>query len=629
VDDAGQAVSYTYTSGGRLLTRTWARSGGSIVTTYGYDPNTAELLSVNYSDTTPDLTFTYDRLGRQTAVTDGLGSRTFSYNTSLQPLSESISGLYSKVLTRTYETTGVIGRSTGLNTGADYSLTYGYDPTGRFNSLNWNITGMSGTATYAYVPNSDLLASLTTGSGQATAYTYEPNRNLRTQVRNNFNAGTVSQYDYAYDALGRRTSAANTGSAFSAAAFNRFNYNTRSELNESARYLGTDINNFTSPVTGEYRGFTYDPIGNRTTITEGVNPGTYTTNNLNQYSTATLPVGGTNTFTHDLDGNLTAISGAKNVTYTYNAENRLITAAPTTPAVNDKKLDMVYDYQGRRVQKITSNWNGSTWATETTKRFVYDGWNMIEEQTVSGTSKYYVWGHDLSQSLQGAGGIGGLIARVESATSHNFLYDGNGNVGQLVDVSDGSIDAQYEYDPYGNSIVATGVLASTNPYRFSTKYLDAEFNLYYYGQRYYDPATGRWLSRDPIGEIDSHNLYIFVGNDSINRIDFIGLTKIGTILDFFFSVWDIGEQLWIMDENDSYTRIVRDWDPVQGNIRRLKRAVASNPSDWDQNHRTSLGWRPTMSYSPDPNNGWDKLERNPAGTDPETARRNFIIFLNG
>ena len=98
-DDAGQSTAYTYTTGGKLLTRTWARSGGTIVTTYGYDPNTAELLSVNYSDTTPDMTFTYNRSGQQNTIADALGSRTFGYNTALQPTTETISGLYNKTIT--------------------------------------------------------------------------------------------------------------------------------------------------------------------------------------------------------------------------------------------------------------------------------------------------------------------------------------------------------------------------------------------------------------------------------------------------------------------------------------------------------------------------------------------------
>ena len=92
----------------------------------------------------------------------------------------------------------------------------------------------------------------------------------------------------------------------------------------------------------------------------------------------------------------------------------------------------------------------------------------------------FVWGLDLSQSLQGAGG---LLTKAESATTHAYLFDANGNVGQLVNTATGSVDAQYEYDPYGNTLVAAGTQAAGNAFRFSTKYLDSESNLYYYGFR--------------------------------------------------------------------------------------------------------------------------------------------------
>ncbi|TVM03369.1 MAG: hypothetical protein CV087_05745, partial [Candidatus Brocadia sp. WS118] len=463
------------------------------------------------------------------------------YNAALQPLSETISGLYSATITRNYAISGVIGRPTGLTTGALYTQTYGYDTKGRYNFTGWTVNALSGSATYTYVSNSDLIGTLTTGSGQSTTYSYETNRNLRTQINNQFSSTLISQYDYAYDAIGRRTSVKNSGSAFAAAAFNRFVYNDRSELNESARYLGTDINILTSPVTSELRNYTYDPIGNRTAITVGTNGGTYTPNNLNQYSGETVPGGGANVFTYDDDGNLTAISGVKNVLYTFNAENQLITTQPTTPVLNNKKVDFVYDYQGRRVQKIVSNWAGVAWVTESTKRFVYDGWNVIEEQTVAGTSKYYVWGLDLSQSLQGAGGVGGLLTMFDGVGSYAYLYDGNGNVGQMINNVGGAISAHYEYDPYGNSILATGSQAAGNPYRFSTKYLDTEYNLYYYGYRYYDPLTGRWLSRDPIGEKGGINLQSFVVNNSINKIDLLGNTSF-TDIDSgrLFYTWHMG-----------------------------------------------------------------------------------------
>ena len=62
----------------------------------------------------------------------------------------------------------------------------------------------------------------------------------------------------------------------------------------------------------------------------------------------------------------------------------------------------------------------------------------------------------------------------------------------------GSITAHYEFDPFGNTIRSFGTYADANTFRFSTKYWDEETELYYYGYRHYDPATGRWLSRDPL-----------------------------------------------------------------------------------------------------------------------------------
>jgi RHS repeat-associated protein len=49
----------------------------------------------------------------------------------------------------------------------------------------------------------------------------------------------------------------------------------------------------------------------------------------------------------------------------------------------------------------------------------------------------------------------------------------------------------------------------------------------YYGYRYLDPHTGRWPSRDPIGESGGMNLYGFVRNDGVNRWDMLGLTECG------------------------------------------------------------------------------------------------------
>jgi RHS repeat-associated protein len=85
----------------------------------------------------------------------------------------------------------------------------------------------------------------------------------------------------------------------------------------------------------------------------------------------------------------------------------------------------------------------------------------------------------------------------------------------------GAIAAHYEYDPFGNTVVNTDT-GGQFTYKFSTKLADPETGLYYYGYRYYDPMTGRWPSRDPIGEKGGANLYCFVGNDGSILWDLLG-----------------------------------------------------------------------------------------------------------
>jgi len=95
------------------------------------------------------------------------------------------------------------------------------------------------------------------------------------------------------------------------------------------------------------------------------------------------------------------------------------------------------------------------------------------------------------------------------------------------DLADGAVVAEFAYGPFGEPVRATGPMAEALVFRFSTKYTDAETGLLYYGFRYYDPESGRWLSRDPIGETGGVNLYGFVGNDGINAYDYLGYIKIG------------------------------------------------------------------------------------------------------
>src|SRR5690606_8668473 len=175
----------------------------------------------------------------------------------------------------------------------------------------------------------------------------------------------------------------------------------------------------------------------------------------------------------------------------------------------------------------------SNYIPQSTNRFVYDGWNLIA--VLDGNNApvlCFAWGTDLSGSLQGAGGVGGLI----SVTVHSgantgtyfYCFDGNGNVVALVNAADGTVSARYEYGPFGELVRATGTMAKLNPFRFSTKYQDGETDLLYYGYRYYNASTGRWLSRDPINECGSKNICAAADNDLINRTDRLGLSWMDT-----------------------------------------------------------------------------------------------------
>jgi len=136
-------------------------------------------------------------------------------------------------------------------------------------------------------------------------------------------------------------------------------------------------------------------------------------------------------------------------------------------------------------------------------------------------------------SFEGAGGIGGLLARTAHAstspyqpsTSAFYHADGNGNVTYLLN-QDRSHGASYKYDPYGRQTTSTGPLASANLMRFSSKLWHDHSASYYYGYRFYLPELQRWLNRDPVSEAGGLNLYVFVSNASVNLIDPQGLWSV-------------------------------------------------------------------------------------------------------
>ena len=96
--------------------------------------------------------------------------------------------------------------------------------------------------------------------------------------------------------------------------------------------------------------------------------------------------------------------------------------------------------------------------------------------------------------------------------------------------ADGTLLAEYDYDPYGRLIRETGPQAATCPFCYSTNYRDPDLELYYYGYRWYDAAAMKWLTPDPIGERGGANLTAFCSADPINKVDPLGLATLEEVL---------------------------------------------------------------------------------------------------
>ncbi len=456
-------------------------------------------------------------------MADYTGTRTFAYNLAgtLELQYEDLPTFFdSRRIAYGYDTaTGVKGRYNQLNVTNSakaydgYSMNLGYDASGRPNAV-WAYT-------YVYTANSHRIASISHSSYAWTqTRTYLSANDTLDVIETKWGATSKAKFDHTHDVLYRATTILKTGEQFSTYGNGSqgletdFTYNDRSELTGDSTALGGT----STPLTGRDDYHAYDPIGNRTQVLRSGATVNYTPNNLNQYTSFT----GSATHTYDDDGNLT---NDGMWTYQWDAENRLIAQDSITHV---RRLEFKYDYLGRRVQKtVREGWNGTAYTTVPTDlRYLYDGWNVLYELNAGTLAKVrgYIWGLDLSGTWQGAGGVGGLLYMHDYATStaHLPMYDGNGNITGYTNTS-GTLTAKYEYDAFGQTVVATGSAAGSTPFRFATKYADTETGLVQYNKRYYSPSLGRFIGRDTIGERGGLNLYAYVMNRVPNAYDILGM----------------------------------------------------------------------------------------------------------
>ncbi len=559
------------------LTNRYTLAKGTTV--YRYD-KVGNLTNVDYSGgtvTMPSVFLAYDVLNRLTnMVTAGTFTNSYTYDAVGELLSEGGPWAKDKV---TYTYANRLRMSLGLQapSGSAWSQSYGYDTTRRLT----NVTSAAGSFNYTLggaSSASPLLKTLSLPNGAYITNSYDSVARLLSTALENSSNSNLDSYAYGYNLAGQRTSVTRTLGDFvnytydnigqlktaigkaSGGTTNRWQeqlgyaYDAAGNLNfrtNNALIQNFAVNNL-NELTTETNGGTLTVAGTTTAPVTNVTVNSLT---ANHYADATFALGGftmtngsnvftaigwdrvgnvssntvavnlwaTNNFAYDLNGNLTSdvLRG-----FDYDDENQLIRATAT----NSFKKEYVYDGKMRlRIRKEFS-WNGGGWTETNEIHYIWDA-NVILQTRDSNNVPVLTFtrGRDLSGSLQGAGGIGGLLAMTESPSTLNnqpstsfYHSDGNGNVTMLINSYQIPV-AKYLYDPFGNPLADSGPKAFVNPIWFSSELYDSDTGFTHFPRRVYIPSLQRFLNRDPIEQSGGINLYEYVANNPIDLYDPLGL----------------------------------------------------------------------------------------------------------
>lgn len=472
--------SYAYDNAGHL--QTFTNRGGNIQT-FTYDAlNRTTGFSWNDSGLTPSVTFGYDVASRTTSITNPPNATiTRSYLNDNLLSSETTTYADSTARTVTYSYDADARRATIQYPNGAYSFTYNYTGRNQLKTLV-NNSGGGTLITYGYDPDGNL-STRSPDNLTSSSYTYDALDRV-THISHALSGITAPTFDYDYDAVGNRK-----WTKRNSANGDVFGY----DLNDQVTAIKLDIANPDTTSIGSQT-INCDANGNRTTFAAYGPTDTYTTNNLNQYTARNL-----STATYDAKGNVT--TGLDGSTYTYDSQNRLLTATKggSTETFN-------YDGLNRQVSR-TIGAGSPTYN-------VYDGWELIGEYASGATSASTAY-------LSGAGGL------VKNLTTNRYYYqDASGSTSHLASNS-GALLEWYRYDLHGTPI---GYDASNNPITPSVRHLFtgqqwySEIGLYDLRNRFYSPDVGRFLQSDPIKfKGDATNLYRYCRNNPVKWRDPSGL----------------------------------------------------------------------------------------------------------
>lgn len=400
----GTSQSYQYDLAGRLVSRT--KADGAIIS-YQYRMD-GKLISHQWQDAPETkVSYQYDELGRMTDIDTAQHKLSYSYDALGNKISET---QHWKDLKHqaTVSYTHTSDRRPLTLSHNDQTLHYSWAGAGQLASVK------HGERSYHYkYDKAGRRSTLTRPSGISDHYHRDASGRLSSIGTTDKHGKTITFREFDYDAAGRLTSKTNPDGTTT-----RYGYDKSGQVIAAQLDIKDPAQTAIQPANAQYR-YSYDTAGNRKETVINQKRTQYQATPVNQYSA----IDGKK-LEYDKNGNLLKAEGS---TYRWNHDNRLISHTNTKGSAAEgsqgkpSTVSYSYDPLGRRISKVTHSAGEGVEAkpaagvkASTTTLYQYDGWNVVA--TFQSNSSPFtlhslkLWGTDLSGSLQGAGGVGGLLA---------------------------------------------------------------------------------------------------------------------------------------------------------------------------------------------------------------------------
>ena len=511
IHSAGDYITYSYDSLGRVTEKQQYSSAGAqlyrTVYTYYSGLNLVKDMKDYEAGTLYCHTYyEYDSLGRISAKAESN-----SEMTDAEKSAKAVSYTYN--LRGEVTGTGYGSSLTNIAAGEISGTRYEYNSYGQLTGVYVRKgTSEYKVKEYSYTPSGNVMQvkdfyNYTSGTGQyiALSYSYDAYGRVTAMVYEDSNGAVIEKHEYAYNRNGHVVKETN---------LNNVSVNPVNETRSYAYdYMG---NLLKSEITGSANVttlYTYDKVGNRLTKKQNNVTTTYTYNGLNQL---TGESGGGNSlnYVYDANGNQIRITGTADGT----SVNKVFAYTPsglmssyTSGAGTQVNR---YNGDGKRVSK--------TEGSDVTNYFYQDG-SVLYTTDSQGNVKAF-------NLLNVFDILGTLRINGNNVSSYFYTEDMRGSTVNVIDNS-GNTVLSYWYDDFGqvNEYRESGN-SLINEVQYTGAIYDELTGLLYLNARFYDPATGRFISQDTYrGERDdagTWHLYAYCANDPVNYVDPSGHKKI-------------------------------------------------------------------------------------------------------